>query len=705
MGSMVRLVFFLWLWISLGGIAMSRDSTSVKPLIFYVAQNGNDAWSGKLATPNRAKTDGPFATIARAQEAIRELKAKEGLKQPIVVYIRKGTYYLSQSLVFTPEDSGTEECPIVYSAYPKEKVVISGGVPLKGWKRDGKGNWVLEIGEVKQGKWRFAQLFVNGERRYRPRLPKEGYYHIAQEVPPSEKAEGKGYDRFGFSPGEIKKEWENSDVEVLVFHYWSTSRLPIASVDEEKKIVTFAGHTSALAGWHGLQAGRRYIVDNVKEALSQPGEWYLDVKSGRLTYIPKRGEDPAKAEVIAPRLEKLLEIKGDAGNHRWVEHLTFRNLTFAHSNWTMPSQGYSWPQAESILWGAISWEGARYCSLEGCRIEHIGTYGVELGKGCKYNRVEDCEIVDLGAGGVKIGEMGIQRDEEAVASHNIIRNCLIAYGGRLHPAGVGVWIGQSHHNTIEHNEIFDFYYTGISIGWTWGYGESLANHNLVQYNHIYKIGQGVLSDMGGIYTLGISPGTILRYNLIHNVRCAKDGYGGWGIYFDEGSTHILAENNIVYDTMMGGLRQHYGRENRVENNIFAFDSISQICRFRPEPHTSFIFQRNIVYWEEGQLLEGADMDKNCQFDYNLYWNPKLKREDYRFLGKTFEEWKATGQDIHSLIADPLFVDPHRRNFALRPDSPALSLGFKPISQDKIGRLPPSPKTITPPCAPAFPPVE
>jgi hypothetical protein len=662
-----------------GAVGRVRKN-SPKVARIYVSKLGNDAWTGRLSRPNASRTDGPFATLHRAQQAARELR-KRGLAVEVVV--RGGTYFLEKPLVFSPEDSGTSEAPVVYTAYGREKPIISGGVRLTGWRVDSSGRWVLNIPEVARGQWTFTQLFVNGQRRYRPRLPKKGYYFIAGEVPPTDRAAGQGFDRFRFEPGQISAGWHNlQDVEVLPFHIWTMSRFRIDSVDEKEHIVTFTGRTRSTQWYTALPKGGRFLVENVREALSEPGEWYLDRKSGELTYIPKPGEDSSRSVVIAPRLERLVEIKGDVANRRWVEHVVFRGLTFAHTNWVTPPEGNSFPQAEVNLDGAITAVGARNCVLERCTITHIGNYAIELGEGCRNNRIESCDLTDMGGGGVKIGLMGIPADEEAVASHNTVRDCLIAHGGRMHPAAVGVWIGHSHDNRVQHNEIFDFYYTGVSVGWSWGYGRSLAHHNLIEYNHIHEIGQGVLSDMGGIYTLGVSPGTVLRFNHIHDV--GSFDYGGWGIYPDEGSTDILIENNLVYRLKSAGFHQHYGRNNMVRNNIFALGREFQIMRSRAEEHLSFTFTNNIVYWKQGELLGSNWSGSNYKLDYNLYWNAAGR--PFNFAGMTLEQWREHGQDVHSIIADPMFVDPDRGDFRLKPGSPAEKIGFKPFDISKSGLL-------------------
>jgi len=169
---------------------------------FYVATNGNDGWSGRLAEPNEAGTDGPFASVARAQEAVRELRRRQPDRQtPVTVLIRGGVYYLPDTLVFTPADSGTAQSPTIYAAYPGERPVLSGGTRLTGWRKTADGRWEVHLPDVARGEWNFCQLWVNGERRYRPRLPKDGYYFIEAEAPATEENQGKGYDRFIFKEG------------------------------------------------------------------------------------------------------------------------------------------------------------------------------------------------------------------------------------------------------------------------------------------------------------------------------------------------------------------------------------------------------------------------------------------------------------------------------------------------------------------------
>ena len=255
-------------------------------------------------------------------------------------------------------------------------------------------------------------------------------------------------------------------------------------------------------------------------------------------------------------------------------------------------------------------------------------------------------------------------------------------------------------NTVAHNHIHHGGYTGVSIGWVWGYQRSVSQNNRVEFNHIHHIG-GVLSDMGGIYTLGVSPGTVIRNNHIHDVDA--NHYGGWGIYHDEGSTHLLVENNVVHHTKFAPFNIHFAKEVTVRNNIFALGKLEQASRGRSEPHKSVFFENNIVYWREGELLSknwndvpytfhAHPKDKSgtqCltstfEFDWNLYFNPAKKRDEVKWAGATWAEWQKRGKDRHSQYADPLFVNPEQGDFTLQPGSPAVALGFQPIDLGKVG---------------------
>jgi hypothetical protein len=241
-------------------------------------------------------------------------------------------------------------------------------------------------------------------------------------------------------------------------------------------------------------------------------------------------------------------------------------------------------------------------------------------------------------------------------------------------------VGQSDNNTLAHNHIHHTYYTGLSVGWTWGYTPTGAHHNIIEYNLVHDIGQGILSDMGGIYTLGTQPGTVIRNNVFHHIDSFS--YGGWGIYPDEGSTEILIENNVTYRTKSAGFHQHYGKENLIRNNIFAFAKEYQVMRTRAEEHLSLTFERNIVIFDSGDLLGSNWSGENYKLDHNLYWD--TRGGEIKFKDWTWDEWQAKGQDQHSLIVDPLFVDAEQYDFRLKENSPAFGLGFEAIDVSRVG---------------------
>jgi hypothetical protein len=640
----------------------------------------------------------PGDSIAAALKQAREIRKQEPQrKTPLVIELAPGFYPLAEPLTLSPEDSGAAASPTVIES--AGEAIVSGGTPIRQWTVTPDGRWhaTLEHPETVGG------LYVNDQRRFRPRLPKTGWFHVAGELPPTEPNAKKGYDRFVFENDDIKPEYAGPGVELFAIHTWSATRMPIASVDPATHTVQLTGPTRTLSPWGKYKKGGRYFLDNVRSALSEPGEYFVDTKTGELTYIPKPGETPANTTVIAARLPQLLLITGDKNGQKPVEYVAFRGITFAHTGWTLPPTGHAFPQAEVAVSAAVELIGAQHITFDRCVIRHTGNYALGFEGGCHENTVERCEMVDLGAGGVKIGLSGDTKswpvgkpsassDSAAPVSHITVRDCTIAHGGRLHVAAVGVWIGQASHNTIVHNDIFDFYYTAVSAGWTWGYGNSSAHHNEIAFNHMHTLGQHVLSDMGGVYTLGVSPGTTVHDNVIHDVDAVE--YGGWGLYTDEGSTGIEMTRNLVYRTKDGGFHQHYGRDNHIHNNIFIDSSEFQFKRTRVEEHNSLTFERNIVYYHTGELFK-SNWAKNLVSRANLYW--RVPDGKVQFPDKptplTLEAWQAKyKQDEGSIVADPLFVAPAHDDYRLKPGSPAEKINFQRWDYMKAGRS--TPATLT-----------
>lgn len=675
----------------------------------YVSPDGNNDWSGE-------SIERPFATIQFARDAIRTMKKEGPLTKPVTVYIRGGLYELDEPLIFKIEDSGTRDYPITYAAYKDEEPVISGGREIKViWRKYQGEIMVCSIPEVKKGTLSFKQLFLNGERQTRARIPNYGdgfYYTERSEVDVGRNAMMYEDDQF--------KNWKNlKDIEVVIYQSWNESRLKVAALDEKKHIVTFTGPI-------GRRITRnRYYVENVLEGLDQPGEWYLDQHTGQLYYWPVG--DLKNAEFRVPVLNELLRFEGEENIEReqdlqygdvekvmnellrhegeaedqvdvnydvvakkgHVKNINIQGLTFCETSYILPKEGIPVIRDAGDIWfpATVTLKGASDCIFENNTIRNIGTYGLDITGDAIH--VKGNKIYDTGSGGIITRSYGGQRN---VISYNHIHHC-----GLVFHSGVGINIddggGLIANNLIHHTSHSGVYARHHSTDY--GQGPERRNQEqglIIEYNEIYEVMHGS-NDGAGIFVR--DDNIVIRNNLIHDIWAVPGGIGspGWGIYLGCKTRNTLIENNVVYRAQSGQMIWFMNRNNTFFNNIFINGPGYQIqyANNSDAYHHNIRFLRNIIYFSDPnaslysfEYSSGRSMPSES--DYNVIFH--TKGQDLKIIGlpgvDTFEDWQKLGYDTHSIVADPLFVDPEKNDYTLRPESPAFKMGFKPIDLSRVG---------------------
>ena len=527
------------------------------PVTLHVSTKGNDAWSGKLAAPNAAQTDGPLATLEGAQKAVRGLKQAGLPVGGVIVQVQPGLYEVSTTLVIDQQDAGGPQTPVVYRGTGTTKPVVVGGKAIGNWQPHQGKILKADVGAQGFKDVHFRQLLCNGKRMDLARYPNRdadnpvtgGWaYADGKPTPMYQNIENEPRNVLQYAEADARQWAHPEEAEVMVFprYNWWNDIIRIAALDRDKRIITLASDAS-----YGIRPGDRYFVRNLLEELDAPGEWYLDKATQTLYFWPPVGANPATMVVVAPVVRTILEMKDGAAN------VTFRDFTFECAEGT-----------------AIYLHGTTDCRIAASVIRNVGDYngsGVAISGG-KRNGVVGCDISETGRDAVSLD--GGNRETLEPAG-NFADNNYIHHMGVFYKQGVGVGCSGVG-NRISHNLIHDCPRFGIA----WGGSDHVFEYNEIRHCDLET------ADCGAIYSWQVDwtkRGTDIRYNYLHDII----GFGmengkwasphmNWGIYLDDGTCGTRVYGNIVARTILGGVHVHGGRDNVVENNILVDGRDSQV---------------------------------------------------------------------------------------------------------------------------------
>lgn len=527
-------------------------------------------------------------------QQIRELRseAKIPTNTPTIILLQDGTYQLSRPLQFSAGDSGTAAAPLIIAAAPGTHPLLSGGIEITGWTKPArkisglpslsKGNiWVADAPKVNGAVLNFRQLWVNGQKAVWAREPNEEMNRLVgwdktNQIAVIPAAALKGIKKPGQLEMVIDQVWEIAVVRVKSIRIQGTNAF-ITFQQPESKI-------EFLHPWPPVTASSNYcapfFLENAGQFLDSPGEWFEDLSAGKIYYWPRSGEDMAHAVVTVPAIETLAQIKGSLDQP--VSHIQFNGITFAYTTWLRPSeQGHVplqagmymldahklvpkgtpyHPKLDNVAWvgrppAAVTVQCGDDISFMNCTFENTASAGLDLQNGSHDDLVQGCKFHDLGGNGIQLGEFSDSvgethmpwnpSDTREVCSNNIITENLITKCGQEDPGCCGIVAGYVRDTKIEHNDLSNLPYSGISVGWGWTKMTNAMCDNLIYANRVHRAGQ-VLGDLGGIYLLSAQPGTVVAENVIDDMTPNKyvpDPNHWYYLYLDEGSSHITVRNN------------------------------------------------------------------------------------------------------------------------------------------------------------------
>lgn len=657
------------------------------PQDIAAAPNGTSDGDGTEASP---------VSLMRAKALAAEKRAA-GVTEPITVWLQAGAYLLTEPLAFTAQDAAN----VTYAAVPGAEVRLSGAQPVTGWETDTVNGRVCLSAPVPQAA--ACTTVLRGDDPLPcTRYPESGYFYVRETdhsdaLFTDETTPWKDwtYGDLALTPDPaqtVRDFYAPGGVTLRLLHFWCDELSYVDRYDAAADRLHFTVPMSMR-----IDKGQKYYFENVREAFDRPGEWYYDSLRGRLCYLPLPGETAETLDLRFAVTDRLITVSNCSG-------LTFDGLTFCDTDSPFPDLtgqthwlaacGMRHPQAEFDCGGAVECADSAGIAFQNCRFRNLGTCAVKFKRNVQDAAVIGCDLTQIGASGIFID--GVSGGDAGLTARITVRDNVIRSYGRYFASGCGILLTHAQDCDIDHNDISDGYYTAISVGWMWGYAPSVTHDIRITNNRISNIGQGWLSDMGGVYTLGRQPGTVISGNVISGVAADPDegGYGGWGVYLDEGSSGILVEKNLVYACGSETFHQHYGEGNRIRNNIFALGAEGAVRSSYtgadrqtgfddPDGHVEFIMTGNILLTDNMPML--IDLHNGCYTDSgNLCWD--LRNHAHIFCNwwgdpdpmarLYFRAVQRTGHFENATVADPGFRDPKNGDFTLPDSTPALdAIGF------------------------------
>jgi len=607
------------------------------PGTFFVAPAGSD-----LSVGDRAK---PFATLHAALEATRKLPAET----PRRIVVQAGEFFLDKTLALDARDSG-----LVVEAAPDAKAILYGGRKIAGWERDGERFWAAKLPEVAEKKWDFRLLAVNGRFCTRARLPKVGHFsHLTDFNVPWMSTTGGGWKRkptheelttMRFRPDDLGPWLDLRNAELTVYHMWDESAVGLASLDEKTHALTFSNEAGHPPGAFGV---KKYVLWNVREGMTAPGQWVLDRTAGKVVYWPLPGEDMARAEAIAPTVESLVRLSGT--KEAPVRNVVLRGLTLSVTNTPLKAGGFGAGHFE----GAVSAYFADGCRFEGLTLLNVGGQGIKAHE-ARGLRIERCHVHHTGACGIFVGGTGTR-----------VADCHVHDVGVTYPSAIGLWCNGKAAE-VSHNEVHDTPYTAIAAG-----GEDHRfEGNLIC--HAMK----ELHDGAGIY-ITFCKRITLRGNFLRDIA-DTGGYGASAYYLDEQAEDCLVEGNLSLRVARPS-HNHMAKKNTVRNNVFLVDGDASITFPRS---SDYCFERNVIV-AKGKIVFSNPQGMTAFRDNVLFSGTgQVEGQKLRDYSPTAAEPLQPGSG--SIQADPKLLEFESGRVRFAPDSPALELGIQPIDVSDAG---------------------